>query len=116
MLVPDENKQLTQKEKEQLKQEVIKMLKTCYDPEIPVDIYELGMIYEIEIYDDANVYIKMTLTTPMCPVADTLPAEVRYKVKSVEGVKDCYVDLVWEPAWDKSMMSETAKMQLSWLF
>jgi len=115
-MIEPSNTVLNEQEKEKLKEEVINMLKTCYDPEIPVNIYDLGMIYEVEIYDDANVYIKMTLTTPMCPVADTLPNEVRYKVKSINDVKDCYVDLVWEPAWDKSMMSETAKMQLSWLF
>jgi len=95
-----------------MEQEIIQRLKTCYDPEIPVDIYELGLIYEIKIDDEANVYVKMTLTSPMCPVAGSLPGEVKDKVKSVEGVKDVYIDLVWNPPWDKDMMSEVAKLEL----
>jgi FeS assembly SUF system protein len=95
-----------------LEKEIIHKLKTCYDPEIPVDIYELGLIYEIKIDDDGNVYIKMTLTSPMCPVAGILPGEVKDKVKSVKEVKDVYIDLVWNPPWDKEMMSEVAKLEL----
>ncbi|MFH0736218.1 MAG: SUF system Fe-S cluster assembly protein [bacterium] len=95
-----------------LEQEVIKALKECYDPEIPVDIYELGLIYKIKIDEDANVYLKMTLTSPGCPVAGSLPGEVKEKVKSVKDVKDVYVDLVWNPPWDKDMMSDEAKIML----
>lgn len=112
----DENIKLTPEDINRLESEVVSKLKTCYDPEIPVDIYELGMIYEVKVYEDANAYVKMTLTTPMCPVADTLPEEARYKVKTIHEIKDCYIDLVWDPAWDKSMMSEAAKLQLGYLF
>jgi FeS assembly SUF system protein len=102
-------------DKEFLEKEIIQRLKTCFDPEIPVDIYELGLIYETKIDEEGNVYVKMTLTSPMCPVAGSLPAEVREKVKSVEGVKDVYVDLVWDPPWDKDMMSDYAKVELGFL-
>ena len=98
-----------------MEKEIIQRLKTCFDPEIPVDIYELGLIYETKIDEEGNVYVKMTLTSPMCPVAGSLPAEVREKVKSVEGVKDVYVDLVWDPPWDKDMMSDYAKVELGFL-
>ena len=98
-----------------MEKEIIQRLKTCFDPEIPVDIYELGLIYETKIDEDGNVYLKMTLTSPMCPVAGSLPAEVREKVKSVEGVTDVYVDLVWDPPWDKDMMSDYAKVELGFL-
>jgi FeS assembly SUF system protein len=102
-------------DKEFVEKEIIQRLKTCYDPEIPVDIYELGLIYETKIDEEGNVYVKMTLTSPMCPVAGSLPAEVREKVKSIEGVKDVYVDLVWNPPWDKDMMSDYAKVELGFL-
>lgn len=102
-------------EKGKLEQEVIQKLKTCYDPEIPVDIWELGLIYEIRIDDEANTYVKMTLTSPNCPVAESLPAEVKTKVKSVKGVKDVYIDLVFEPPWSMKMMSEEAKLELGFL-
>lgn len=102
-------------DKKFLEKEIIQRLKTCYDPEIPVDIYELGLVYEIKLDEEGNVYLKMTLTSPMCPVAGSLPGEVREKVKSVEGVKDVYVDLVWNPPWDKDMMSEYAKVELGFL-
>ncbi len=95
-----------------LEQEVIKALKQCYDPEIPVDIYELGLIYKIKIDEEGNVYIKMTLTSPGCPVAGTLPGEVKEKIKEIKQVKDVYVDLVWNPPWDKDMMSDEAKLVL----
>lgn len=95
-----------------LEQEVIKALKQCYDPEIPVDIYELGLIYKIKIDEEGNVYIKMTLTSPGCPVAGTLPGEVKEKIKELKQVKDVYVDLVWNPPWDKDMMSDEAKLVL----
>jgi FeS assembly SUF system protein len=99
-------------DKEFLEKEIIQKLKTCYDPEIPVDIYELGLIYEIKIDDEGNVYLKMTLTSPMCPVAGSLPGEVREKIKSIKAVKDVYVDLVWNPPWEKDMMSDYAKVEL----
>ena len=98
-----------------LEQQIISSLKTVYDPEIPVDIYELGLIYEVKIDEEANVYVKMTLTSPACPVAGSLPVEVKEKVLSVEDVNDCYVDLVWNPPWDKDMMSEEAKYELGFL-
>ena len=91
---------------------VVDALKTCYDPEIPVDIYQLGLIYDIAINDDDEVTIKMTLTSPACPVAGTLPPEVETKVKQVEGVTKSTVELVWDPPWDMTRMSEGAKLQL----
>lgn len=102
-------------DKGKLEQNIISLLKTVYDPEIPVDIWELGLVYEIKIDDDANVYLKMTLTSPACPVAGSLPPEVKEKVNSVEGVNDVYVDLVWNPPWDKDMMSEEAKLELGFI-
>jgi len=91
---------------------IVAAIKTCYDPEIPVDIYELGLIYEIELDDAAKATIKMTLTSPMCPVAGTLPPEVEQKVRGVHGVKSASVELVWDPPWDQEMMSEAAKVTL----
>ena len=91
---------------------VVEMLKTCYDPEIPVDIYELGLIYSVEVSDDGTVSIKMTLTSPACPVAGSLPGEVENKVRSVPGVKAARIELVWDPPWDKEMMSEAAMLKL----
>jgi FeS assembly SUF system protein len=102
-------------DKGKLEQEIIAKLRTCYDPEIPVNIWELGLIYQIKIDDEANVYLQMTLTSPHCPVAGSLPPEVKEKVKSVKNVKDVYVDLVWEPAWNMDMMSEEAKLELGFL-
>ena len=98
--------------KQELEEEIILVLKTIYDPEIPVDIFELGLIYEIEIDDQANVNIKMTLTSPACPVAGTLPPEVEMKVLAIPGVKDAKVEIVWSPPWDKDMMSDAAKVNL----
>jgi FeS assembly SUF system protein len=102
-------------DKGEFEQKIIASLKTCFDPEIPVDIWELGLIYEIKIDDEANIYLKMTLTSPNCPVAGSLPAEVREKVQRVKGVKDVYVDLVFEPAWGLENMSEEAKLELGYL-
>jgi FeS assembly SUF system protein len=96
-----------------LRSTVITALKTCYDPEIPVDIYELGLIYEVEVRDESTVYVKMTLTSPMCPVAEILPVEVEEKVRTVEGVSDVNLDLVWDPPWDVDMMSEAARLELN---
>ena len=101
--------------KQELEEKIIQTLKTCYDPEIPVDIFELGLIYEIKIDNDANVKINMTLTSPMCPVAGTLPPEVQGKVAAIPEVKSAKVDIVWNPPWNKEMMSEVAKVELGFL-
>ena len=90
-------------------------MKTCYDPEIPVDIYEMGLIYGVEVDPLGGVSITMTLTSPHCPAAEALPVEVESKVKSVPGVKDVHLDLVWDPPWDPDRMSEAAKLQLGML-
>ncbi len=97
---------------EELREDVIEILKTIYDPEIPINIYELGLIYDIKISDSGNVSINMTLTAPGCPVAQTFPGEVEQKVLSVDGVNKAHVELVWEPAWTKDMMTEAAQLQL----
>ena len=91
---------------------IVAAIKTCYDPEIPVDIYELGLIYDVDVNDDAEVAVKMTLTSPACPVAGSLPGEVEAKVRGVPGVAAASVELVWEPPWDKEMMSEAAQVTL----
>ncbi len=98
--------------KKQLEESIIQALKTVYDPEIPVDIYELGLIYEIKINDDFEALIYMTLTSPSCPVAESLPLEVEQKVAGVEGIKSAAIELTWEPTWDKDMMSEEALVEL----
>ena len=98
--------------KQELEEKVIQTLKTCYDPEIPVDIFELGLIYEIGIEDNSDVTIKMTLTSPACPVAESLPPEVEAKVRSIPEVNDAKVEIVWSPPWDKDMMSDAAKIKL----
>jgi len=100
------------KDKNFIEQEVIEILKTIFDPEIPVNIYELGLIYKIEVTDSLNVIIEMTLTTPACPVAESLPGEVRQRVKGIHGVNEVFVDLVWEPPWNMEMMSEEARLHL----
>ncbi len=102
-------------ENKQLESQIIHVLKTCYDPEIPVDIYELGLIYKVEIKDDAVVEVEMTLTSPACPVAGSLPPEVQEKIKGIPGVKDAKVNVVWEPIWNRDMMSEAAKLKLGFL-
>jgi FeS assembly SUF system protein len=95
-----------------LEGKIIEAIRQVYDPEIPVNIYELGLIYSIDIADDKSVKIRMTLTAPGCPVAGSLPGEVASRVESVPEVKEAEVELVWEPPWDKSMMSEVAQLQL----
>ena len=95
-----------------LKEKVIDEIKKIYDPEIPVNIYELGLIYDISIKDN-DVSVKMTLTTPNCPVAESLPKEVKDSILEIKEVKKVDLDLVWEPPWDKSMMSEAAKLELN---
>ena len=99
----------------ELENKIVTMLKTIYDPEIPVDIFELGLIYEVKIDKDKNVEIDMTLTSPNCPVAESLPKEVEDKVASVEGVVSAKVNIVFDPSWDKDMMSEEAKLELGFL-
>jgi len=98
--------------KQAIEADVVEALKTVYDPEIPVDIYELGLIYHIDVRDDRSVEVRLTLTSPMCPVAGSLPPEVEAKVAQVPGVTSAAVDLVWEPPWNPSMMSEAAKLEL----
>ena len=97
----------------ELRHGIVEALKTIYDPEIPVNIYELGLVYNIVIADDATVAIRMTLTSPACPVAGSLPPEVEQKVATVEGVASAKVDIVWEPAWSPERMSDEAKLQLN---
>jgi len=99
---------------EQLKGNVVTVLKTVYDPEIPVDIYELGLIYAVEVDDAQEVSITMTLTSPMCPVAEILPPEVEAKVRAVTGVRDVDLEVVWDPPWSPDMMSEAAKLELNY--
>ena len=96
-----------------LKEKIIKEIKKIYDPEIPVNIYELGLIYEIKVEKDNNVKVKMTLTTPNCPVAESLPKEVKDSAMQVEEVEDVDLELVWDPPWSKDMMSDSAKLELN---
>jgi FeS assembly SUF system protein len=98
-----------------LKNKVIEKLQTIFDPELPVNIYELGLIYEVDIMPINNVQIVMTLTAPGCPAAQSLPVEVDQKVREIEGVNDVYVTVTWNPPWNKSMMSETAQLELGYL-
>ena len=100
---------------EELKEKVIEKLQTIFDPEIPVNIYELGLIYEINILPINNVQIVMTLTAPGCPAAQSIPVEVDQKVREIEGVNDVHVAVTWTPPWDKSRMSEVAQLELGWL-
>ena len=99
----------------ELGDKIVKVLKTIFDPEIPVDIYELGLIYDVFVNEDADVKILMTLTTPNCPVAETLPREVEGKVKSLDQVKDAEVEITFDPPWSQDLMSEEAKLELGML-
>lgn len=101
--------------KKELEDNIVDKLKTIYDPEIPVDIYELGLVYEIRIDDEFEVDILMTLTTPNCPVAESLPVEIEEKVQLVDGVKTARVTITFDPPWDQDMMSEEAKLELGFL-
>ena len=106
---------MTQEEKTMIEERIVDVLKNVYDPEIPVNIYDLGMIYKIDVQDNDSepfVELDMTFTAPNCPAADFILEDVRTKVESVEGVKGCNVNLVFEPAWDQSMMSEEARVEL----
>ncbi len=102
-------------EPEVLKEKIIEMLHEIYDPEIPVDIYELGLIYEVTVLPINNVQIVMTLTAPSCPAAQELPIEVDQKVRAIEGVNDVHVSVVWDPPWNRSMMSEAAQLTLGFM-
>ena len=104
-----------EKEIMQLENKVVEVLKTIYDPEIPVDVFELGLIYEVKIDEDKNVEIDMTLTSPNCPVAESMPKEVEDKIAMIEGVAYSKVNIVFDPPWDKDMMSEEAKLELGFL-
>lgn len=96
-------------------EKIVAMLKTVYDPEIPVNVYDLGLIYKIDVDDDGNVVIDMTLTAPNCPAADFIMEDVRQKIESIDGVRTATINLVFEPEWDKDMMSEEAKLELGFL-
>ena len=98
---------------QELKSALVDVMKTVYDPEIQVDIWELGLIYDLDVDDAGKVEIRMTLTSPMCPVAETLPPEVEAKARGVAGVSDVKLDVVWDPPWSPSMMSEAARLELN---
>ena len=99
----------------QTEESIVRMLKTVYDPEIPINVYDLGMIYKIEVTEEGDVFLEMTLTAPNCPAADFIMEDVRMKVESIEGIKNVTINLVFEPAWDKDMMTEEAKLELGFL-
>lgn len=103
---------MTAEEKLKTEEDIVKMLRTVYDPEIPVNIYDLGLIYRIDLKDDGLLELDMTMTAPTCPAAEYIMEDVRQKVESVEGVKQAIIQLVFEPAWDKDMMSDEAKVDL----
>lgn len=100
---------------EEIKEKVIEVIKTIFDPELPVNIYELGLIYKVEVNEGGNVFVLMTLTAPGCPAAQSLPLEVDEKVRAVEGVSDVLVTVTWDPPWNKSMMSEVAQLELGFM-
>lgn len=106
---------LTETEMQKIGMDVVDVLHSIYDPEIPVDIYELGLIYDVQVSEDAEVKITMTLTSPNCPVAESLPEEVKEKTKSLDAVKDVEVEITFEPPWNKDLMSEEAKLELGML-
>ncbi|MBA2747125.1 MAG: SUF system Fe-S cluster assembly protein [Flavisolibacter sp.] len=99
----------------EIRDKVMEAIKTIFDPEIPVNIYDLGLIYRVDILPINNVQVTMTLTAPSCPAAQTLPVEVDQKIRAIEGVNDVFVSVTWDPPWDKSMMSEVAQLELGWL-
>jgi feS assembly SUF system protein len=106
---------ITQQQKLQLEERVVMMLRTVYDPEIPVDVYSLGLIYKIDIDDDANLHLDMTLTAPNCPAADFIVEDIRMKLESIEGLDSVDINIVFEPEWNKDMMTEEAKLELGFL-
>lgn len=99
----------------EIEEKVVAMLKTVYDPEIPVNVYDLGLIYKIDVADNSEVTIDMTLTAPNCPAADFIMEDIRQKIESIDGVENAIINLVFEPEWDKDMMSEEAKLELGFL-
>lgn len=103
------------KAREELKEKVLSVIKTVFDPEIPVNIYELGLIYEVTVYPVNNVFVQMTLTSPSCPAAGSLPGEVETKIKALEGVNEVQVEITFDPPWNQEMMSEAAKLELGFL-
>lgn len=103
-------------DKEVLQAKVVEALKTVFDPEIPVNIYDLGLIYDIDVQEDAHIHIKMTLTSPGCPVAQTFPGTVEEAVNQIDVVSDCTVELVWDPPWTKERMSDVAKLELGMFY
>ena len=108
----EESKQISTIEQKLIEAQVVETLRSCYDPEIPVNIYELGLIYDVRVALDGGVLITMTLTTPHCPAAQSLPREVETKARTIPGVTDVKVNIVWEPAWNPSMMTEAARLEL----
>lgn len=106
---------MTQEERLKIEERIVEVLKTVYDPEIPVDVYNLGLIYRIDLHDDATLDVDMTLTAPNCPAADFIVEDVRLKLDGVPGVSEAKVNLVFEPEWDNDMMSEEAKLELGFL-
>lgn len=106
---------MTQEEKLKIEERIVDVLKTVYDPEIPVDIYNLGLIYRIDLHEDGILEVDMTLTAPNCPAADFIVEDVRTKLEGIDGVKDARVNLVFDPEWDKDMMTEEAKLELGFL-
>lgn len=106
---------MTAEEKLKIEERIIEVLKTVYDPEIPVDVYNLGLIYKVDLQDDGHLIVDMTLTAPNCPAADFIVEDVRIKLSGVPGVVEPHINLVFEPEWDKDMMSEEAKLDLGFL-
>ena len=106
---------MTAEEKAKIEERIVEVLKTVYDPEIPVDIYNLGLIYRVELQDNGQLEVDMTLTAPNCPAADFIVEDVRLKLDGIEGVTEAKINLVFEPEWDKEMMSEEAKLELGFM-
>lgn len=106
---------MTQEQRTEIENKVVEMLRTVFDPELPVDIYSLGLVYKIDLDDDANLHIDMTLTAPSCPAADFIVDDARIKLESIEGVKSVDINIVFEPEWTQDMMSEEAKLELGFL-
>ena len=106
------NYNITQEEKTKIEERIVDVLRTVYDPEIPVNIYDLGLIYKVDVKDDGDVDLDMTFTAPSCPAAEFMLEDVRQKVEGLEGIKSCNVNIVFEPVWDQSMMSEEARVEL----
>ena len=106
---------MTPEEKIKIEERIVEVLKTVYDPEIPVDVYNLGLIYRIELHDDTTLDVDMTLTAPNCPAADCIVEDVRLKLEGITGIGDVRINLVFEPEWDKGMMSEEAKLELGFM-